>query len=400
MSALTPSVSGSEQPARRRSLGRRVGAIALTTGAVAGAALVVGTPGSASSNDTVAVRVTITNLAPDGGTIQTPVWAALHDGGFDVYNRDEPASPGLERLAEDGNTGPISEEFAMSGAGTDTTVFGAGGPIFPGESASHLFVVSGEEAYFSYASMVIPSNDAFVANGDPLAHQIFEDGELVTSSFTVTGAEVLDAGTEVNDEIPENTAALAQAAPDTGVVEGGVVTAHPGFLPGGNVLAAIPQGDFTEPGYENLRFDFEVTTVDTSPRTIYSVLDGTEEVPELDTSAVGYARFKIAGDASRIEVDSQFWNTEDVVAAHLHLGARGENGPVVVDLARLAGNDDLDDGVDGVTFRVGNLTGPLEGQPLAALVAEIEAGNVYINVHTVENPSGELRGQLQPTPES
>ena len=87
-----------------------------------------------------------------------------------------------------------------------------------------------------------------------------------------------------------------------------------------------------------------------------------------------------------------------MVAAHLHLGARGSNGPVIVNLGRLAGGDDLNDGIDGVTFRAGALTGPLEGRGLAALVAEIEAGNVYINVHTSDNPSGQLRGQLIPTP--
>jgi hypothetical protein len=40
------------------------------------------------------------------------------------------------------------------------------------------------------------------------------------------------------------------------------------------------------------------------------------------------------------------------------------------------------------------LTGPLANQPLDALSSEILAGNIYINIHTQQNPSGELRGQL------
>lgn len=379
-----------------------IAAFALTATVVPGAVLASSLAGTASSGDMYAVRVEVENLAPAQGTLQTPVWSAMHDGSFDTYDRGAPMSAELERLAEDGTTGPLSAVFDASGAGVDATIAGPGGPLAPGDSGSHLFIAHGDQQYFSYASMVIPSNDAFVSNGDPLSIRLFDDsGTPVVSELIVTGSEVLDAGTEVNDEIPENTAALAQAAPDTGVVEGGVIAVHPGFMPGGNVLAAIPNGDFTAAGYETLRFTFTVEPVSTTARTIYAVLDGHQENPPItDTSAVGYARFKIAGGATRIEVDSQFWNIDDVVAAHLHLGARGVNGPVVVDLARLAGNDDLDDGVDGVTFRVMQLTGPLAGMPLEALVAEIEAGNIYINVHTPSAPGGEMRGQLQPTPES
>lgn len=377
--------------------------IAAGTAALAlGSVTLAGTSASAGGpTGTYAVRVTVENLAPDAGTIQTPVWVGLHDGGFDLYDRDAPISPELERLAEDGNTDPISGLFDSSSTGVDTTVFGPNGPIFPGDSASHLFTVDAADGnnYFSFASMVIPSNDAFIANGDPLAHPIFdEDGNVIIGDIIVSGANVLDAGSEVNDEVPENTAALAQAAPDTGVVEGGNVVVHPGFLAEGNILDAIPNGDFTAAGYETLKFSFEVTKVDLTPRTIYSVLDGFQEVPAVDGAAVGYANFKIAGRGTRVQLTSQFWNAENVVAAHLHLGARGSNGPVIVNLGNLAGGDDLNDGVDGVTFRAGALSGPLEGQDLAALVAEIEAGNVYINVHTTDNPAGQLRGQLIPTP--
>ena len=71
-----------------------------------------------------------------------------------------------------------------------------------------------------------------------------------------------DAGTEVNDEVPENTAALAQAAPNTGVEEGGVVRLHEGFMGSnavggsiGNILQARAGADFTRPGAQVLRIE-------------------------------------------------------------------------------------------------------------------------------------------------
>jgi hypothetical protein len=110
--------------------------------------------------------------------------------------------------------------------------------------------------------MLIPSNDAWAGNDGPTDVQIFDDdGNFIASSFTVPGAAVLDAGTELNDETPANTAFLEQAAPNTGTDENGVITAHAGFMaPGsGGVLDAstdfggttslFSEGDFTEPNY-------------------------------------------------------------------------------------------------------------------------------------------------------
>ncbi|MEO1592923.1 MAG: spondin domain-containing protein [Cyanobacteria bacterium J06632_22] len=229
-----------------------------------GAALLVPATVLTLSTDALAVtlRVTVENLAPDSGTILTPTWVGFHDGTFDLYNRNESLDlfPGMEALVEDGNNAPLSAEFASQMPdGVDGTLFGPGmTPIFPGITVTETFEVDTSNQYFSYASMVIPSNDAFIANGDPLAFQIFDDlGNFIATEFIVTGDQVLDGGTEVNDEIPENTAALAQAGPNIGVDENGVVTEHPGFIPDGNVLAAIPNGDFTQSGFQVARIRIE-----------------------------------------------------------------------------------------------------------------------------------------------
>jgi hypothetical protein len=212
------------------------------------------------------IRVTITNLATaDGGNLLTPFWVGLHNGEFDVYDTDTAASPSLERLAEDGNTGPLSEDFLNSAAAAQgATLASPDGPLAPGAQATMTFVLAGGAAangYLSYASMFIPSNDAFVGNDDPLAHPLFDaDGNFVGADIVITGAQVRDAGTEVNGEVPGNTAALEQAAPDTGESEGGTIQPHAGFTEGGNILAAIPNGDFTVAGFQVARIVVELAS--------------------------------------------------------------------------------------------------------------------------------------------
>ena len=84
-----------------------------------------------------------------------------------------------------------------------------------------------------------------------------ETGAFLGVDFIISGAEVNDAGTEVNDELPANTAFFGQMTPDTGVDENGVNTAHPGFNPPGQggILddARFANGDFTADGYQIAR---------------------------------------------------------------------------------------------------------------------------------------------------
>ncbi len=190
----------------------------------------------ANADGTRDIRVTITNDGEEGGTFLTPPFVAIQDGKFDIYDRGGAAAEFLERLAEDGTTDDIIAAFEDSGAvGASGIITGpdglAAGPLDPGESGSIVLTVDPTKSQFlNFASMVIPSNDAFISSpGDPTALQIFDaDGNFTGGQFEVTGADVLDAGTEVNTE--QDAAFLNQDGPNTGVTEGGVVTVHPGFI--------------------------------------------------------------------------------------------------------------------------------------------------------------------------
>jgi len=89
---------------------------------------------------------------------------------------------------------------------------------------------------------------------------------------------------------------------------------------------------------------------------------------------------------------------DDVTAAHIHLAPSGVNGPVVVGFISPETVDDLVvDPVEGVItgiITVDSLIADLSGEPLSRLIDEMMSGNTYVNIHTLGNPGGEIRGQI------
>lgn len=129
-------------------------------------------------------------------------------------------------------------------------------------------------------------------------------------------------------------------------------------------------------------------------------LTGAAQEPEpVDTSATGAAVFTQTDEGLAYELHVA--DIENVTMAHIHIGGPGEAGPVAQWLypgPAATEPDPIEGQFAGLlaadTITGDNLTGPLEGESLDALVSEIEAGNAYVNVHTEANPAGEIRGQL------
>ena len=154
------------------------------------------------------IQVTVTNNLPSGGFYFTPLWVGIHDGSFDSFNEGSTLQPDfsfLEPLAELGDTGPITTAFAaMQSGAPQATILSAGAPQFmPGESASTILNVTDPttQRFFSYAAMVVPSNDLFFANDNPMENQLFDASGNYTGDLTINvfGIDVYDAGTERND---------------------------------------------------------------------------------------------------------------------------------------------------------------------------------------------------------
>ena len=179
------------------------------------------------------LKITVTNLGASGGLTITPVFAAFHNGSFDTFNVGDAASPGLEEIAETGSAAGVTSEMAgVQSSAVSAFITAAGNgipPIEPGESDSATLTLDGtDHRYFSYLSMILPSNDHFIGNGDPLAHALFDGSGnyLGDQSIFVLGTDAYDAGTEQN--IGDGAPFVPSLAGTVGVDEGGTVHAATG----------------------------------------------------------------------------------------------------------------------------------------------------------------------------
>ena len=140
-------------------------------------------------------------------------------------------------------------------------------------------------------------------------------------------------------------------------------------------------------------------------------LSGGNEIPPRDTNAQGQVKFELSKDGTSLDYRLNVANIENVVAAHIHLGGPDVNGPVVVFLygPEAPGGGKINGVIATGTITEDDLIGPLAGATLEDLLAEMRAGNTYVNVHTNDGvappntgpgdfPGGEIRGQLDGKP--
>ena len=116
-----------------------------------------------------------------------------------------------------------------------------------------------------------------------------------------------------------------------------------------------------------------------STKNVSVTLSGAEEVPQVKTAASGSGTITVNEDKSvsgSITVSGLA-----PFAAHIHVGARGENGPVAVGLTKSS------DTVWSV---------PAGAKFTDAQYQAFTAGKTYLNFHTQAHKGGEIRAQLQP----
>lgn len=108
-------------------------------------------------------------------------------------------------------------------------------------------------------------------------------------------------------------------------------------------------------------------------------LSGAQEVPPVTTTATGAGTIKVNED--KTVTGSVTTKGIDAVAAHIHVGAAGKNGPPVITLEQSS------PGVWAV---------PKDSKLTDKQYANFKAGELYVNVHSAAHKAGEIRGQLKP----
>jgi hypothetical protein len=124
----------------------------------------------------------------------------------------------------------------------------------------------------------------------------------------------------------------------------------------------------------------------------HAKLSGSNEVPPVESGAKGKVIVKATETALNVKV--VVVNLDDIVAAHIHCAPEGVNGPVGLTLY----SDEPESGNGMLVKATFTATDPGNGcgwTTLEDLVSAIEDGNAYVNVHTLANPAGAIRGQLQ-----
>jgi hypothetical protein len=127
-------------------------------------------------------------------------------------------------------------------------------------------------------------------------------------------------------------------------------------------------------------------------------LTGASEVPPVQTNASGLADLDVEiEDGQQRVIDYHLYvnNIDRITQAHIHQGNSSENGPIIVPLFNASTptrhvNGQLAEG----HITPANFTGPLQGKQLDDLIALMQNETTYVNVHTEQNPQGEIRGTV------
>ena len=147
----------------------------------------------------VTLRVNVQNLAPANGIAFAPLHVGFGQGLFDAFNNGTAATAPIISVAEGGSGSAWQPAFAA--AEPLATLGSVGGLLLAGASASQVFTIdTAMNRFFTFAAMVVPSNDHFIGNDNAQEHQVFDAaGNLLLSQILQSASDIWDAGSELTD---------------------------------------------------------------------------------------------------------------------------------------------------------------------------------------------------------
>jgi len=135
----------------------------------------------------------------------------------------------------------------------------------------------------------------------------------------------------------------------------------------------------TNEGFETriAALENQVAQLQGNVQNFNATLEGQNEVPPVTTPAAGTATMTLNNDDLTYNITVQNLSSS-MTGAHFHIGAAGENGSIA----------------HTIIF-TGNTASGVWNNLTADQLAYLRAGQIYVNVHTTNNPDGEIRGQVQ-----
>jgi hypothetical protein len=140
---------------------------------------------------------------------------------------------------------------------------------------------------------------------------------------------------------------------------------------------------------------FAATTVFAAEMTFKAKLTPKEETKKPKSKASGKAEFKLNKEETQLTYKLHVKNIVDASAAHIHVGAKGSDGPPVVTLFTGSKPGKFSGTLAEGTITDQDLMGDYKGKPFSEVVKLLRSGGSYVNVHTNANPDGEIRGQIK-----
>ena len=206
------------------------------------------------------------------------------------------------------------------------------------------------------------------------------EGGTTASDLSFSGVLADGSFADTTTACGSNIEELLQAMEDGNVY----VNVHSIANPGGEVRGPIGRNEETDV----IVYDVQLT--------------GDAEVPPVTTTASGAATLIYTSGTFGISYFMTWLNPDGLelngaVGTHIHCGAAGTNGPIIATLL-----SPTDGGLTAAQTQVAgvitddSISETSCGDNVTAVLGSIEAGLVYINVHSTENPSGEVRGQVDP----
>jgi len=159
----------------------------LMSGILAGCGLMVASAAAFAGDDVY--QVTITNLTRSQSF--TPILVSSHRAGVSLFELGRPASDELSALAEGGDVAPMTALLNANRKVKD--VANSAGLLSPGASVTVEVSAEHGARYISVASMLIPTNDAFLSLNSVRAPR----GHHAVTYYS----PAYDAGSEPNDEL-------------------------------------------------------------------------------------------------------------------------------------------------------------------------------------------------------